>query len=172
MARRRGTAYATALPEKTMPRVHVKSITVGADAIDVHRHVNNQEYLRWMQEVATEHSEAQGWPLDRYLAAGASWYVRTHFIEYLRPALLGDELTVCTWVGTMERRNCRRRTLFLRAGDRRVLARAETLWIFVDLKNGRAIPIQEAVRSAFDVVEEEAEVLREIGWKAEAAEAE
>lgn len=153
-----------------MPRVHVKPLTVGADAIDVHRHVNNQEYLRWMQEVATEHSTLQGWPLERYLAAGASWYVRSHFVEYLRPGLLGDELTICTWVATMERRNCRRRTLFLRNSDRRILARAETLWIFVDLKNGRAIPIQDEVRAAFALVEEEAEVLREIGW-AEAASA-
>ena len=81
-----------------MPAVHIKSLRVEKDSIDVHGHVNNQEYLRWMQEAAIEHSARQGWPMERYLEAGASWYVKSHFIEYLRPALLGDELLACTWI--------------------------------------------------------------------------
>ena len=43
-----------------MPRIYTKSMTVPRDAIDVHGHVNDQEYLRWMQDVAIEHSAAQG----------------------------------------------------------------------------------------------------------------
>jgi len=147
-----------------MPRIFLKPLHIGHEAIDVHGHVNNQEYLRWMQEVAIEHSTAQGWPMARYLEEGASWYVRSHLIEYLRPAMLGDTLEVCTWVATMERRNSLRRTLFLRAADQAVVARAETRWIFVDLKNGRSLSIPEHVRSAFTVIEDEAAVLREIGW--------
>jgi acyl-CoA thioester hydrolase len=147
-----------------MPRIHLKPLVVGSEAIDVHRHVNNQEYLRWMQEVAIEHSTAQGWPMARYLEISASWYVRSHLIEYLRPAMLGDEIRVCTWVASMARRNSLRRTLFLRDADHAVVAQAETQWIFVDLKNGRPLPIPDDVRSAFDVIESADEVLREIGW--------
>jgi len=147
-----------------MPGIYVKPLIVGEDAIDVHGHVNNQEYLRWMQEVAIEHSTAQGWPLARYLGAEASWYVRSHLIEYLRPGLLGDEIRICTWVATMARRNSLRRTLFLREADHAVVARAETQWIFVDLKNGRPLPIPDAVRNAFELVETEDEVLQHLGW--------
>lgn len=147
-----------------MPAIHVKALQVGADAIDVHRHVNNQEYLRWMQEVAIEHSTLQGWPMARYLEAGASWYVRSHLIEYLRPGLLDDEIRICTWVADMEKRHSLRRTLFLRAADRSILARAETRWIYVDLNNGRPLPIPDDLRAAFSLVASEAEVLQQIGW--------
>lgn len=147
-----------------MPAIHVKTLQVGADAIDVHRHVNNQEYLRWMQEVAIEHSTLQGWPLARYLEAGASWYVRSHLIEYLRPGLLDDEIRICTWVADMEKRNSLRRTLFLRAADHSILARAETRWIYVDLGNGRPLVIPEALRTAFTLVATEEDVLRAVGW--------
>ena len=41
------------------------------ESIDALGHVNNQEYVRWMQEVAIAHSEAQGWPLERYTRARA-----------------------------------------------------------------------------------------------------
>jgi len=149
-----------------MPRILVRQLEVGADAIDVHRHINNQEYLRWMQEIAIEHSTAQGWPMQRYIDCGMSWYVKSHFIEYLRPGFLGDHLTICTWVASMSRRSSSRRTLFLREADHHILARAETQWIFVSLNNGRPLPIPEEVHVSFEIVETEEAVLREIGWTA------
>lgn len=146
-----------------MPRVFIKQLEVGEQAIDVHGHVNNQEYLRWMQEVAIDHSAAQGWPMARYLEASASWYVRSHLIEYLRPGLRGDRIRVCTWVASMAERNSLRRTLFLRDADRRILARAETLWTFVDLKSGRPLDIPDSVAGAFDIIASEDDARREIG---------
>jgi len=53
-------------------------------------------YLRWMQDIAVEHSAAQGWPVRRYLETGTTWVVRSHFIEYLRPAFAGDSIAVHT----------------------------------------------------------------------------
>ena len=149
----------------SMPRLHIKQFRVAADAIDIHGHVNNQDYLRWMEEIAIEHSTAQGWPMERYLNSGGSWYVRSHFIEYLRPALLDDDITICTYVVAMTERDLPRRTLFLRTACRRrqILARAETLWTFVDIQRGRAVPIPDEVRAAFEIVESEDEVLREAG---------
>ena len=142
-----------------MPAIHIKRFTVDHNAIDVHRHVNNQEYLRWMQDVAIEHSAAQGWPMARYLETGSSWYVKSHFIDYLRPALLGDKIVIATWVSGMFERNSPRQTLFLREGDRQILARAETQWIFVSLRNGRPVAIPTELRTAFDLVETEADAL-------------
>jgi len=145
-----------------MPRIYIKQLKVGEDAIDVHGHVNNQDYLRWMEEIAIHHSTAQGWPMQRYLDCGLSWYVRSHFIEYLRPALFGEEIAVCTWIATMAERESRRCTLFLRYGSRlKVLARAETLWTFVDIRRGRATTIPDEVRQAFEIVEGEEEALHE-----------
>ena len=147
-----------------MPRIYIKQFRVSEAAIDAHGHVNNQEYLRWMEEIAIEHSSAQGWTMERYLASGASWFVRSHFIEYLRPALSGDEIAAYTWVTAMEGRTSPRRTLFVREADRRqILARAETLWAFVDIATGRSIAVTDDVRSAFEIVELDDEVLRAAG---------
>jgi acyl-CoA thioester hydrolase len=77
-----------------MPRIYVHRLEGPEDVIDVNRNVNNLAYLRWMQDVATAHSVAQGWPLERYLGIGAGWFVRSHFIEYLRPAFAGDALAI------------------------------------------------------------------------------
>jgi acyl-CoA thioester hydrolase len=147
-----------------MPRIYVKHFRVGADAIDVHGHVNNQEYLRWMEEIAIAHSAAQGWPMERYFDVGASWYVRSHSIEYLRPAMLHDDIAVYTWIAGLSERASPRRTLFVRRAERpHILVKAETLWTFVNLATGRSIPIRDDVRAAFDIVDHDDDVLREAG---------
>ena len=145
-----------------MPEIHIKHITVDNETIDIHQHVNNQEYLRWMQEIAIEHSSAQGWPMARYLENGASWYVKSHFIDYLRPALLGDEIIACTWVSGITERSSPRSTVFLRAKDHQILARAETQWIFVSLSNGRPVTIPDELRQAFDIISSEDEALLKV----------
>ena len=142
-----------------MPRIYARSLTVPQQAIDVLGHVNNLEYVRWMQDVATEHSEAQGWPLERYVARGAGWFVRRHAIEYLRPAFAGDTLSLVTWVAGFERTSSPRKYLFFRSTDREIVARAETLWVFVDFGTGAPVRIPADLRSAFEVVTDEAEVM-------------
>ncbi len=135
-----------------MPRIHRHPIDVELGSIDVLGHVNNQEYVRWMQEAATAHSILQGWPLERYVARGQGWFVRRHTVEYLRPAFAGDGLCLFTWVAAFARSSSPRRYLFHRAADRAVVARAETLWVFVDFRTGAPVRIPAELRSAFEVV--------------------
>jgi acyl-CoA thioester hydrolase len=145
-----------------MPRVFIHPFAVPADAIDVFGHVNNLEYLRWMQDAATAHSEAQGWTLARYLELGAGWFVRSHSIQYLRPAYAGDPIALLTWVSGFDRRTSPRKYLFWRRSDRKVLAQAETLWAFVDFRTGRGVAIPPEVEAAFEVVPADEDVLRAV----------
>jgi acyl-CoA thioester hydrolase len=143
--------------------VFSKRFAVPPKAIDVQGHVNNLAYVGWMQDVAIEHSVAVGWPMRRYLELGAGWVVRSHFIEYLRPAFAGERLGAHTWVPRFDQRSTPRRYLFLREDDGTVLARAETIWVFVDLASGRRRPIPSELLEAFDAVAEEDEVRRILG---------
>jgi acyl-CoA thioester hydrolase len=139
-----------------VPRVYVSPVTVQPSDIDALGHVNNQTYLRWMQEVAIAHSAAQGWPMERYLSAGSAWVVRSHFVEYLRPAFAADDLRVATWVAEFDTRKSPRRYLFSRGTD--PVARAETMWVYVDLATGRPTRIPDDLRQAFEIVSDDAEV--------------
>jgi acyl-CoA thioester hydrolase len=147
----------------TRVRIFSKQFVVPGGAIDVQGHVSNLAYVGWMQDVAIEHSAAVGWPMRRYLELGAGWVVRSHFIEYLRPAFADERLSAHTWVPRFDQRSTPRRYLFVRDTDRTVLARAETSWVFVDLGSGRRRPIPSELLEAFDPVTEEAEVRRAVG---------
>lgn len=144
-------------------RIFSKQFAVPAQAIDVQGHVSNLAYVEWMQDVAIEHSAAVGWPMRRYLDLGAGWVVRSHFIEYLRPAFADEVLSAHTWLPRFDQRSTPRRYLFVRGSDRTVVARAETAWVFVDLTTGRRQRIPPELLEAFDPVPEDEEVRRALG---------
>jgi acyl-CoA thioester hydrolase len=133
-----------------MHRIFRHQLTVSQEAVDEFGHVNNQRYIAWMQEVATAHSAANGWPMERYLQTGAAWVVRSHFIEYLRPAFAGDALDIYTWASSLALREVVRKYSFRRAGQS--LARAETKWVYVDIKSGRPKRIPEELLASFEAV--------------------
>jgi acyl-CoA thioester hydrolase len=68
--------------------------------IDELGHVNNAVWVQWIQQTATTHWYAKAAPevRDAYV-----WVVIRHEIDYLRPALVGDEVTARTWVGRRQR---------------------------------------------------------------------
>ncbi len=145
------------------PSIHSKHFEVPADAIDQQGHVSNLAYVAWMQDVAIEHSAAAGWPMDRYLALGAGWVVRSHFIEYLRPAFAGDRLGLHTWVPRFDQRSTPRRYLFVREPGHQVVAEAETRWVFVDLSSGRRRPLPLELLDAFEALPDERTVRATLG---------
>lgn len=116
-------------------------LKVVASEIDVNGHVNNVEYLRWMQRAAIAHADATGCSAATK-AIGASWVVRSHFVEYLRPAFLDEEIAIFTWVTGFRKVSSVRKYRIRRVADQVVLAEGETHWVFVDETSGkpRAIP--------------------------------
>jgi acyl-CoA thioester hydrolase len=141
-----------------MPRILVEPFTIAAESIDLNGHVNNQEYVRWMQDIATAHSHEQGWTVARYLDTGTTWVIRSHYIEYIRPAFLGDDLMVATWVAGIAEQTSPRKYRFVRARDGKTVVEAETLWVYCDATTGRPLAISPEIRAAFPVVGDETEI--------------
>ncbi|HFE44250.1 MAG TPA: acyl-CoA thioesterase [Nannocystis exedens] len=126
---------------------------VTAAEIDFLGHANNLCYLSWMQDAALAHSSAQGWPPQRYRELGAVWVVRTHAVEYLRPARVDDELVIRTWVVAIGRIDSVRRYQILRASDGVRLVQAETRWIWIDIAAERPRRVPAEIRAAFPLAQ-------------------
>lgn len=73
------------MPIAELPEgMYSETFKVESSDIDVLEHVNNRVYLRWIEEVATNHSAKKGYDAKRYLEIGCVWVAREHWIEYLR----------------------------------------------------------------------------------------
>lgn len=132
-----------------MPVTFEHEIAVPASAIDDNGHVNNVVYVQWMQDVAIAHFESVGGtPMMK--AAGATWVARSHYIEYLRPAVAGDRVRVRTWVENFRRVMSLRKYEFTRVGDDTVLAKGHTEWVLVDAATGRPKSVPAEIVTLFD----------------------
>lgn len=79
-----------------MPKIFTHHLVIPDTANDANGHVNNVVYIQWMQDVATMHSDAQGCTRERYRELNSSWFIRSHRIDYFRPAFAGDEIEILT----------------------------------------------------------------------------
>ena len=122
--------------------------TVPDDAIDTNGHVNNVTYIQWMQDAAVRHSDACGGTAAMH-ACGGTWVVRSHSIEYLQPAYAGDDIDLATWVVDFRRVRSLRRYRFSHHKSGLVLAKGETLWVYVDGATGRPCTVPETVKNCF-----------------------
>ena len=77
----------------------------------------------------------------------AAWVVRSHHVEYGRPALLGDRLTITTWLSDVTAAACVRHYEFRRNGDPDVIVRGRTEWVFIDAATGRPRRLPAEVRT-------------------------
>ena len=126
-------------------------IEVQAGDIDVLGHVNNVIYVRWIQDAAVAHWRALATPEQQ---AECAWVVVRHEIDYKRPARLGETLVAETWVGLAAGQQFERHTEIVRADDRKVIARARTLWCPIDRVTGRPKHVSAELRARFSVMAE------------------
>jgi len=121
-------------------------ISVDPADIDALGHVNNVTYVRWVQKAAIAHWNAAAPAADK---AALAWVVVRHEIDYRRPSFLHDQIVARTWVGTASRHRFERHTELLRAADRKLLARARTIWCPIDKQTGKLTDVSQEVRARF-----------------------
>lgn len=122
------------------------SVPVQPADIDQQNHVNNTVYVRWVQEVATAHWNAEA-PESARDAIG--WVVLRHEIDYKTPVSLGDEIVLRTWVGQATRITFERFTEIRRKPDGTLLAQARTVWVPINPANGKPVRVPPEVRDRF-----------------------
>ncbi|MCB8890493.1 acyl-CoA thioesterase [Vreelandella malpeensis] len=133
-----------------LPTPFTLEIVVEESAIDAFGHVNNGEYLRWVEQISWAHSEALGLDLARYRALDRAMVVHRHELDYLSPAFAGDALVLATWIVACDgRTSLTRRFELKRAGEARTLLAARTRFACVALSTGRPKRLPEEYRRLY-----------------------
>lgn len=133
-----------------MIEIYQKSFKVGPESIDILQHVNNREYLRWMEKAAMEHASLLGCGAKECLQRGEVWVAREHWIEYLRPCYEGDELKIYSWVENLYGPRSLRRYAIKRG--MRLVSVGATEWVYIDYKTGKVRDVPQDIASRFAVI--------------------
>lgn len=132
-----------------MPLIHSRSFRVRFYECDAFGHLNNANYLRYMQEAAFDASAAAGYDSAEYDRIGKYWLIRETDIEYLQPVRFGETIGIKTWVADIHRVRSRRAYEFSRSGSTDLVARAFTDWVLLDRQTNRPVTVPESMTKAF-----------------------
>lgn len=110
-------------------------------------HVNNVEYVRWIDELAALHALELGHGRPAMLEAGRMWFVARHELDYRAECFAGDRLHAATWIDRVEGARAWRRTVIWRAPEQIVMT-ALTAWALVELASRRPVALRSITGAA------------------------
>lgn len=123
-----------------------KEINVQENDIDELNHVNNVRYIQWIQDISKEHwfSVIEGKLSKEYI-----WVVASHFVEYKRPALLNDKLSIETYVDKFEGPMSYRAVQIKNRETGKLLVKAMTKWCLIDFETKHPLIVPDEVLALF-----------------------
>ena len=113
--------------------------------IDVYQHVNNARYLEFLEEArwdGLESSESFQWMTAHNIA----FVVVNININYRRPAVLGDVLTIDSEITQLNGKSGIIAQRVLLAGQETVVADAALTFVCIDLRTQKAVALEGELR--------------------------
>ena len=124
--------------------VFTKNVIVQLHQIDDLQHLNNIEYLIWVQQVSKEHWQMKS---TSEMNKKYFWVVRSHQIEYKKPGFLEDKLTIKTFVDNWKGPFSERNVTFYRNDT--LLAKAVSKWCLIERITNRVTDIPLKIYDRF-----------------------
>jgi acyl-CoA thioester hydrolase len=120
-----------------MSLIYEKQIKVTEEHIDRNNHVNNVQYVKWVEEIAGEH-----WDFVKQKTKNPEdiWMLLDHHIQYKKQVYLGEMLTIKTYPKVPEGIRQPRKVEFY-CNDQLVVD-SLTLWVFIDKGTQRIIRLE------------------------------
>jgi len=111
----------------TNKKIYTKQIQVTNEHLDQNKHVNNVQFVSWVEQVAAEH-----WEILKHQTAYVNdyWVLFDHHIQYKKQVYLGETLTVKTYPLPPEGIKQPRKVEFYRHDE--LVVESRTLWVLFD----------------------------------------
>jgi acyl-CoA thioester hydrolase len=129
-----------------MSTTHQYDLQVKKEHLDELHHVNNVQYLKWVQEIAGAHWKAL---IEKETDSFGTWVVRSHKIDYKRPAKQNDWLTLKTYVAHTEGFLSQRVVKIYFKDTSTLVAQCNTQWCYLNATTHKLEPIPEKVFQLF-----------------------
>lgn len=116
------------------------SLRVEEKHIDTLSHVNNVVYLQWVNDISEKH-----WNLlsSEGLNKKYFWVVLRHELDYVNQAVLGDEITLLTYVGASKGVKSVRHVEIYKGEQ--LLLKAASTWCLIDARTLRPTRIKNDI---------------------------
>lgn len=121
--------------------------------VNFYQELTPPAFLNYLEETAIAHSEAVGYGVSRLKEQGYGWVLSQWQIHFEQYPQLGEKIKIKTWPSHFERFYGYREFLVFDEQDK-VIARANSLWIFLNLQKRRPARIPQEICEAYSIFPE------------------
>ncbi len=118
--------------------IYEKEILITPDFIDQNNHVNNVQYVHWVEMMAAEH-----WDLEKHKSKYKDnlWFLVDHHIQYKKQVYLGESILLRTYPENPEGIRQPRKVEFYKDGE--LIVDSLTKWIMIEPKTQKIVRIEQ-----------------------------
>ncbi|WP_256006676.1 acyl-CoA thioesterase [Pedobacter deserti] len=138
--------------EKNDYSIFESELKVRPDDIDMFNHVHNSKYFDYVLAARYEQmSEFYKMPMESFLSNGYGWVVRTALVEFKRPLILGDVISVRTGILTINEKGCRVQFEILNKRTGKVASDGWFDYVMIDINTGKGCKVTPEMIAAYSV---------------------
>ncbi|MCD0489613.1 acyl-CoA thioesterase [Pedobacter sp. MC2016-14] len=138
--------------EKAAYSIFESELKVRPDDIDMFNHVHNSKYFDYVLAARYEQMELfYKMPMESFLESGFGWVVRTAYVDFKRPLILGDVVKVRTGILTINEKGCRVQFEMENQRTKKIAADGWFDYVMIDTHTGKGCKVNEDMIRAYSI---------------------
>ncbi len=127
-------------------------LQIRPDDIDMNQHVHSSKYIDYVLAARYDQMErCYKMPMQEFVANGYAWVIKSTFIEFKRPLVLGDEISVQTYIDEMQKDGVVVHFEIFKTKTNKLACSGTFNYTMVDPKTGRATIIPEWIVERYSI---------------------
>jgi acyl-CoA thioester hydrolase/thioesterase-3 len=127
-------------------------IIVRPSDIDVNRHVHQSAYLDYVLFARYDQMRrCYKMPMEEFFKRGFSWATKSTTIEFHKPVLLGEKVTVRTWIQEIGKKSVKVCFQIIKKGIKKAAAEGQAVYVLVDARSGEPEVIPEDIIKKYSI---------------------
>lgn len=127
-------------------------IIVRPSDIDVNRHVHQSVYLDYVLFARYDQMRrCYKVPMEEFFKRGFSWATKSTTIEFHKPVLLGEKITVRTWIQEIGKKSVKVCFQIIKKGTKKAAAEGQAVYVLVDARSGEPEVIPEDIIKKYSI---------------------
>jgi acyl-CoA thioester hydrolase len=127
-------------------------LQVRPDDIDMNQHVHASRYFDYVLAARYDQmARCYKMPMEEFLKLGLGWFVRSSFIEYKRPLMMGEWFKVTTWVEEIGRQDVKVMFEISKKTNGKLSCEGYCGYTMVNLSTGRGENIPEWIVEKYSI---------------------
>lgn len=138
--------------EKNQYSIFETELRVRPDDIDMFQHVHNSKYFDYVLAARYEQMEKfYNMSMESFLESGFGWVVRTAYVDYKRPLIMGDLIKIRTGILTINEKGCRVQFEIENVRTHKIAADGWFDYVMIDTATGKGCKVNQEMIAAYSV---------------------